>query len=109
MSPASLPSGASQRLGRADVFRARSFRALSGREGHSLTFTELFKLDTVEIRHVEKHVPAVSGVNESESLVRQLLDRSLWHGNISGMVRDGEILAESDRDVVTYTRTQNAM
>jgi hypothetical protein len=44
-----------------------------------LTFAEFFKPDTVEVRHVEEHVAAVSGVNESESFVRHPLDRAFSH------------------------------
>ena len=79
MPPASLCSGAVQPLGQADIFRARSFRALPDRERHSLTFAEFFETDTVKVRHVEEHVTAGSGVNESESFIRHPLDRAFGH------------------------------
>lgn len=80
-----LPGSESQatnecsQLGRTDILRTRSFGALSDGESHSLTFAEFFNPTTVEVRHVEKNVAAVSRADESKSFVRHFLDCTFSH------------------------------
>lgn|GEM_PF-1754589 len=63
----------------ANVLCSWAFRALSFSVLHALTFLKIIKMDTFEIRHVEKHVFSRSIVNESKTFVSQLLNRTFSH------------------------------
>ena len=72
-------SAAIRQLGGADVFRTLSFGALADGVVHSLTFSQFVKSDTIKVRHVEENVSTVGRANESETLVRHLLDCAFRH------------------------------
>jgi len=69
--------------GRLDVLGSRSLRSLPFRVGNSLAFLELFETDSLEVRRVEEQVIVGTGVNESETPVRQTLDRAFSHLSIA--------------------------
>lgn len=48
-------------------------------ERHPLAFLQVIVPNAFQIGHVEKHVFACSGVDESETLVRQSLNRTFSH------------------------------
>jgi hypothetical protein len=49
-------------------------------ESDTLAFAELIELTAVASGHVEKHVlPAIAGLDETESLVGKSFDRTLAH------------------------------
>ena len=76
-------SNAKLYLERLDVLRTRSFRAVTGRVRNSLSLMKLFVPNSLEVRHVEKHVAFGSGVDETESLVCQPLNRTFCHQSYS--------------------------
>jgi hypothetical protein len=47
--------------------------------GHSLSFLEFVITYSFDIRHVKKHVLSGPSVNETKTLVRQLLDCTFSH------------------------------
>ena len=44
-----------------------------------LAFAEVLVSDSIQVGHVEEQVRTISGFNESETLVRQTLDRTFRH------------------------------
>src|SRR4051812_11683097 len=66
-------------LRRLDVFRLRTFGPLAFGEGHFLALAKLVKTDADELRGVKKQILGRTGVNETETLVSQLFDRSFSH------------------------------
>ena len=66
-----------------DVFGAWPFRALTFGERDALSFAKLFKADTLQVRHVKKHVLPSTGVNKSKTFVRQPFDRTFCHQSAS--------------------------
>ena len=68
-------------LDRCDVLGPRSFRPATLVVRHSLSFLERLVVRAFDIRRVEEHVLAGSGVDKPETLVRLSLDRTLWHFN----------------------------
>ena len=65
-------------LDRAHVFSPGTLGTFAFIEGNPLTFVEVFEA-TFNIRHVEEKITTTTNVDESVSLVRQFLDRTLWH------------------------------
>ena len=70
-----------QQLGRFDIFSARTFGAAAFGVCHPLAFSKLIEGGSHNIRRMKKHVLFGSGVNKSETLVRQPLDRTFCHCN----------------------------
>lgn len=62
-----------------DVFSARSFWTATFVEGDSLSFLQFFESDTIQVREMEEQIASLSGVNKSESLVRQFFDCAFSH------------------------------
>lgn len=64
---------------RSDILGPWPLRSTSLGVGHSLSFLELLVAHSFEVGHVEEHVFAGSVIDETETLVRQLLDRAFSH------------------------------
>jgi hypothetical protein len=62
-----------------DVFGARTLGALALGERHGLTLLKVFETDTFNCRHVEEQVFPTRGLDETESLISQLLDFAFSH------------------------------
>ena len=70
------------------VFSARPFGASAFRVSDLLAFPQFLEPCAIEARRVEKQILAISGVDESKTLVRQFLDRAFCHCYLSfGKVR----------------------
>src|SRR5579859_1391192 len=64
---------------RFDVFSSWTFRTLPFSERYSLPLSEVFESNTLASGHVEKNVFARGGLDESETLVSETLDRAFSH------------------------------
>lgn len=64
-----------------NVFSAWTFGSTALCVRNSLTFLKFFECDALEIRHVEEHILARSGVNESEAPVCNSFDRAFCHSS----------------------------
>jgi hypothetical protein len=76
-----------------NVFGPRPFRAVSWIVRDALPLTETIEIRALDIRHVKEHVLVRSGLDKSETLVRQPFDASLshaitFHKNNSAMLPD---------------------
>jgi hypothetical protein len=69
----------SQPLEKLDVLGARSLRTLTFDERYLLTRAQVLEADTLAGRHMEKYVFAGDGLDESETLVRNSLNRTFAH------------------------------
>jgi hypothetical protein len=70
-------------LYRRDVLRTGAFRTPAFRIRHLLAFMQFLETATLDARRVEEQVFVAPGADESESLVRQPLDRAFRHLCIS--------------------------
>jgi len=69
------------------VFGARSLGTATFIVRDPLAFAQIFEADSLEIRHMEEQIAALARLDESESLIRQLLDFSLRHESTTLQLR----------------------
>ncbi len=92
-------------LDQRDVFRPWSLGSLSCGVGDSLSFSQFIEAHAFNIRVVEEHVLVRAGINETETLVRQSLDRTFSHSS-HFLKRDSATHSEttrSEQDFVART------
>ncbi len=88
-------------LDQRDVFRPWSLRPLSFGVRDALSFAQFIEAHALNVRIVEKHVLVRSGVNETETFVRQPLDRTFGHSS-HFLKKDSATLSETTRSKKDY-------
>jgi hypothetical protein len=68
-------------LDQRDVFRLRSLRSFSFGVRDALSFAQFLEAHTLKGRVVEEHILVRSDIDETETFVRQSLDRTLSHSS----------------------------